>query len=205
MSDAKELSPSEIKRIKRRRAWRSARPALLFGLLAILVILLWLGSISYIRHGLPGTHPRADRLEALALVGEAMTITNVLFAGLGFLALIVTVWFQRKQVESAIDGMTDQYSLMSEQVERMDDTLDVLRLQSAATLAAAQIGALSTLISVKEKEIEAIRFNAARGVSDPKTPRLPTLEKEQEERIANLEFLLVALREEIDKLYPDKA
>ena len=199
--DAKELTPSDVKRSKRRRAWRRARPALLFVLLALLVILIWLGSISYIRHGLPGIHPTRNRLETLAKIGEAMTITNVLFAGLGFVALIATVWFQRKQVESAIDGMADQSFYLAEQANHMDDTLDVLRLQSAATLAAAQIGALSTLIPVKEKEIEAIRFNAARGISDPKTPRLPILEKEQEERIANLEFLLLALKEEINKLY----
>ena len=76
----------------------------------MLVILIWLVSISYIRHGLPGTHPRADRLEMLAQIGEAMTITNVLFAGLGFLALIVTIWFQRKQVEAAMDAMAEQAS-----------------------------------------------------------------------------------------------
>jgi hypothetical protein len=97
--------------------------------------------------------------------------------------------------------MADQSFYLAEQANHMDDTLDVLRTQGAATLAAAQISALAILVPVKEKEIDAIRFNAARGISDPKTPRLPALEKEQEERIANLETLLEGLREEIDKLY----
>ena len=102
MSDAKKLTPSDIKRMKWIRAWRRVRPGLIFVLLALLVIVSWLGSIFYIRHGLPGTAGAGRRLETLAKIREAMTITNVLFAGLGFLALIVTVWFQRKQVESAI-------------------------------------------------------------------------------------------------------
>src|SRR5260370_890362 len=83
--DVDKLPPSDIKRLKRR-----TRAVWLFILLALLVIAIWLGSISYIRHGFLGTHPRVDRLETLAKIGEAMTITNVLFSGLGFLALIVT-------------------------------------------------------------------------------------------------------------------
>jgi hypothetical protein len=119
----------------------------------------------------------------LAQIGEAMTITNVLFAGLGFIALIATVWFQRKQVESAIEGMSEQSSELARQALHAMETVDVLRTQSAATSAAAQISALALLIPIKEQTLDVARHNANLGVSDRLTVQLPTLEKEQDERM----------------------
>ena len=97
--------------------------------------------------------------------------------------------------------MTDQSSHLMKQIDRMDDTLAVLRTQSAATLAAAQISALSILVPLKEKELDAIRSVAVRGIHTTATDRLPTLEKKQADRLAQLETLLEQLREEISRLY----
>ena len=132
MADAADKpAPSDVKRVKRRHVWRRARPVCLFVLLALLVIAVWLGSISYIRHGLPGTHPKGIRLETYAKIGEAMTIMSVLFAGLAFVALIATVWFQRKQIEAMIDGMEDQSFHLMEQISRMDYTVEEMRKQAS--------------------------------------------------------------------------
>jgi hypothetical protein len=128
--DTDKPKPPNLKRAKRRRAWHRARPIWLFFLLALLVIVVWLGSISYIRHGLPGTHPKGIRLETLAKIGEAMTITSVLFAGLAFVALIATVWFQRKQIEAMIDGMEEQALHLMDQISRMDYTVEEMRKQA---------------------------------------------------------------------------
>src|SRR5271166_986871 len=54
-----------------------------------------------------GSHLEQRRLQTIAQVGEAMAITGVLFSGLGFVALIATVWLQRQQIQAAIRGMEE--------------------------------------------------------------------------------------------------
>jgi hypothetical protein len=152
-----------------------------------LVIVVWVGSIWYMQQG--------GRLETFAKLGEAMTVTNVLFAGLGFVALIATVWFQRKQVDSAIAGMEEQSSHLFEQTTKMDQTLDILREQSAATFAAAHISGLSILISVKEHKLDDLRRSAAAGAPDP--AQSGALEKQLTAQIADLESLLNLLRNKL--------
>ena len=63
--------------------------------------------------------------------------------------LIMTVWLQHKHVESAIERMSNQSLHLIKQIKRIDETLEVLRTQSAATQAAAQISALAILIPKK--------------------------------------------------------
>jgi hypothetical protein len=185
-----------MKQMKRRVAWRRARPALMFVLLALFIVLIWLGSISYIRHGLPGSHPRPDRLETLAKIGEAMTITNVLFAGLAFLGLIVTVWFQRKQVESAIEGMQEQSSHLMEPAVNAEKTLEALRAQSDAMLMAARISALAIIVPAKEHEIERGKADRAIGRNTEENRNLETSIVQHKERLALIERYLKELSEE---------
>jgi len=66
--------------------------------------------------------------------------SSVLFSGLGFVALIATVWLQRKQIEAAIEGMEDS-------TKAQQENLKTLRAQSENTLAVAKISALAVQIS----------------------------------------------------------
>jgi len=163
----------------------------LFVILGIFVVIVWLGSCWYIRHGVPNQHSHKDRLQTIALVGEAMTITNVLFAGLGFVALIGTVWLQRQQLESAMQSI-------KETSDAQREYLRVLQAQSKATRGAAEIGALSILIPIKQETLDALRRQVNTNISSRLTPQLPTLETEQEERIAMLEKLLKQLQQNDD-------
>jgi hypothetical protein len=152
-------------------------------LVALLVILVWIISYSYFRHPFKNGQPLEDRLAIHAAVGEAMTITSVLFSGLGFVALIATVWFQRRQIEAAIQGM-------EESTKAQQENLKTLRAQSDATLAVAQISALSILIPIKQNELDVARRNSSMRISDRLTARLPALEQEQIDRMNELESLL---------------
>ena len=93
-----------------------------------------------------GSHLEQRRLQTIAQVGEAMAITGVLFSGLGFVALIATVWLQRQQIQAAIRGM-------EESTQAQQDNLKTLRVQSENTLAVAKISALAVQISACSQRV----------------------------------------------------
>jgi hypothetical protein len=113
-------------------------PLLILAALFVFVVVVWIISYSYFRHPFKNGQPLEYRLATNAAVGEAMAITSVLFSGLGFVALIATVWLQRQQIQAAIQGM-------EESTKAQQKTLETLRAQSDATLAAARISALAIL------------------------------------------------------------
>src|ERR1700730_12770763 len=90
-----------------RQRFLRGQPLGFFILLAVLVILFWLGSLAFVCHRLNVSHLEQHRLQTLAGIGEAMAITSVLFSGLGFVVLISTVWIQRTQVAAAIQSMEE--------------------------------------------------------------------------------------------------
>ena len=88
--------------------------------------------------------PLRYRFETHAAVGEAMAIT--LFSGLGFVALIATVWLEREQVEAAIQSM-------EESTKAQRDNLATPQAQSENTLTVAKIRALAVQVSADTAEI----------------------------------------------------
>src|ERR1700736_2661675 len=107
----------------------SKRSLLILVALFVSVIVVWIISYSYFRHPFKNGQPLEYRIATNAAVGEAMAITSVLFSGLGFVAIIATVWLQRKQIQAAIQSMEDS-------TKAQQKTLETLRAQSDATLAA---------------------------------------------------------------------
>lgn len=135
------ISPSPSRQRFLRR-----QPLGIFILLGVLVFLFWLCSLVFVCHRLNVPHLEQHRLQTLGQVGEAMAITGVLFSGLGFVAIIATVWLQRKQIEAAIQGM-------EESTRAQQENLETLRAQSENTLALAKISALAVRISAYTSEI----------------------------------------------------
>ncbi len=135
------ISPSPTRQRFLRR-----QPLGIFVLLGVFVFLFWLGSLAFVCHRLNVPHLEEHRLQTIAQVGEAMAITGVLFSGLGFVALIATVWLQRKQIEAAIQGM-------EESTKAQRDNLATLQAQSENTLAVAKISALAVRISAYNSDI----------------------------------------------------
>src|SRR5258708_2405260 len=95
------------------------RSLLILVALFVLVFIVWIISYSYFRHPFKNGQPLEYRLATNAAVGEAMAITSVLFSGLGFVALIATVWLQRKQVEAAIQGMEESTRSQQRSIEEL--------------------------------------------------------------------------------------
>ena len=93
------------------------RSLLILVALFVFVIVVWIISYSYFRHPFKNGQPLEYRIATNAAVGEAMAITSVLFSGLGFVALIATVWLQRRQIEAAIQGMEDSTKAQHENLE----------------------------------------------------------------------------------------
>jgi hypothetical protein len=139
------ISPSPT-----RQRFLSGQPRGIFVLLSVLVVLFWLGSLAFVCHRLNVPHLEQHRLQRIAQVGEAMAITGVLFSGLGFVALIATVWLQRQQIQAAIQGM-------EESTKAQQDNLKTLRAQSENTLAVAKISALAVRISACSQRLDEIK------------------------------------------------
>jgi Na+/H+ antiporter NhaC len=95
------------------------RPLLILVVPFVFVVVVWIISYSYFRHPFNNGQPLEDRLATHAAVGEAMAITSVLFSGLGFVALIATVWLQRRQIEAAIQGMEESTKAQQENLETL--------------------------------------------------------------------------------------
>jgi len=166
----------------------SARHLLILVVLFVLVFAVWIVSYSYFRHPFKNGQPLEDRLATHAAVGEAMAITSVLFSGLGFVALIATVWLQRKQIEAAVQGMEE-----STKAQQM--TIETMRAQSDATLAAAQISALAILVPHLQQTIDRARADRNIGRNTEDVKQLPELEVQQNRNIT----LLRNLHEELLK------
>jgi hypothetical protein len=144
-----------------------SQPLGIFILLGVLVFLFWLGSLAFVCHRLNVPHLEQHRLQTIAQVGEGMAITGVLFSGLGFVALIATVWLQRKQIEAAIQGM-------EESTNAQQENLKTLRAQSENTLVVAKISALAVRISAYNSDIQeaAIRDSVKKADLAEKRKRL---------------------------------
>jgi len=150
MDDSQPSIPSS----PTRQRFLRGQPLGIFVLLGVSVFLFWLGSLAFVCHRLNVPHLEQHRLQTIAQVGEAMAITSVLFSGLGFVALIATVWLQRRQIEAAIQGMEESTKAQQENIE-------TLRAQSENTLAVAKISALAVRISAYTSEI------LQAGIMDP--------------------------------------
>jgi hypothetical protein len=143
-------------------------------------------SRAFKRRSLRDGRPLRYRLETNAAVCEAMAITSVLFSGLGFVALIATVWLQRRQIEAAIQSM-------EESTKAQQENLETLRAQSENTLAVAKISALAVRISAYTPEIleAAIRDPVKKNVLEQERKclieeldmRTPKAEGEREVRL----------------------
>jgi hypothetical protein len=163
----------------------------LLTLVALFVIVVWIISYSYFRHPFKNGQPLEYRVATHAAVGEAMTITSVLFSGLGFVALIVTVWLQRTQVEAAIRSM-------EESTKAQQENLKTLRAQSDAALAAAKCSALSILVSLTQQKIDKARADWSIGKNTEEYKMLPELEAKQARYISLLTNLLEELLKKSD-------
>jgi hypothetical protein len=130
----------DSKTIASKRQSFGIKPLLILVVPFVFVVVVWTISYSYFRHPFKNGQPLEDRLATHAAVGEAMAITGVLFSGLGFVALIATIWLQRIQIEAAIQGMEDS-------TKAQQENLETLRAQSENTLAVAKISALAVQIS----------------------------------------------------------
>src|ERR1700738_2402411 len=111
MSDSQMITSHASKRAALRD-----RSLLILVALFVLVFVVWIISYSYFRHPFKNGQPLEYRIATNAAVGEGMAITSVLFSGLGFVALIATVWLQRKQIEAAIQGMEESTRDMKESI-----------------------------------------------------------------------------------------
>ena len=163
-------------------------PLLILAALFVFVVVVWIISYSYFRHPFKNGQPLEYRLATNAAVGEAMAITSVLFSGLGFVALIATVWLQRQQIQAAIQGM-------EESTKAQQKTLETLRAQSDATLAAARISALAILVPHIQQTIDRARGDRTIGRNTEEVKLLPELEVQQARNIT----LLRNLHEELLK------
>jgi predicted histidine transporter YuiF (NhaC family) len=140
----------DSKAITSKRQSFGIRPLLILVVPFVFVVVVWIISYSYFRHPFKNGQPLEYRIATNAAVGEAMAITSVLFSGLGFVALIATVWLQRKQIEAAIQGMEDS-------TKAQQENLKTLRAQSENTLAVAKISALAVQISACSQRLAEIK------------------------------------------------
>jgi hypothetical protein len=175
------ISPSPT-----RQRFLRGQPLGIFVLLGVFVFLFWLGSLAFVCHRLNVPHLEQHRLQTIAQVGEAMAITSVLFSGLGFVALIATVLLQRQQIQAAIQGM-------EESTKAQQKTIETMRAQNDATLAAAQISALAILVPHMQQRIDKARADWAIGRDTEEHKMLPQLDVEQGRYIILLRNLLEEL------------
>jgi hypothetical protein len=145
MSDSQMITSQASK-----RPALGGRSLLILVALFVSVIVVWIISYSYFRHPFKNGQPLENRIATNAAVGEAMAITSVLFSGLGFVALIATVWLQREQIQAAIQGMEDS-------TKAQQENLKTLRAQSENTLAVAKISALAVQISACSQRLAAFK------------------------------------------------
>jgi hypothetical protein len=160
------------------------RSLLILVVLFVLVFVVWIISYSYFRHPFNDGRPLRYRLETHAAVGEAMATTSVLFSGLGFVALIATVWLQRKQIEAAIRSMEESTTAQQE-------NLQTLRAQSENTLAVAKITALAVQISACSQYLAELKSAEPTGLRYGS----PDTERHRANLIAELETELEKLKE----------
>jgi hypothetical protein len=126
----------------KRQSFR-AKHLLILVLLFVLVFVVWIISYSYFRHPFNNGQTLEHRIATNASVGEAMAITSVLFSGLGFVALIATVWLQRKQIEAAIQGMEESASDMKESIAQATRAARAMEKSAEAVTVASQAAAQS--------------------------------------------------------------
>jgi hypothetical protein len=157
----------DSKAITSKRQSFGIKPLLILVVPFVFVVVVWIISYSYFRHPFKNGQPLENRIATNAAVGEAMAITSVLFSGLGFVALIATVWLQREQIQAAIQGMEDS-------TKAQQENLKTLRAQSENTLVVAKISALAVRISAYNSDIQeaAIRDSVKKADLAEKRKRL---------------------------------
>jgi hypothetical protein len=162
MSDSQMITSQASK-----RPALGGRSLLILVALFVSVIVVWIISYSYFRHPFKNGQPLEYRIATNAAVGEAMAITSVLFSGLGFVALIATVWLQRRQIQAAIQSMEDS-------TKAQQENLKTLRAQSENTLVVAKISALAVRISACNSDIQeaVIRDSVKKAALAEKRKRL---------------------------------
>lgn len=126
------------------------KPLLILAVPFVFVVVVWIISYSYFRHPFKNGQPLEDRLATHAAVGEAMAITSVLFSGLGFVALIATVWLQRRQIEAAIQGMEESTRDMKESIGQATRSADAMERSAKAATVASHAAAQSVALLPKQ-------------------------------------------------------
>src|ERR1700692_795769 len=133
-----------------RQRFLRGQPLGIFVLLGVSVFLFWLGSLAFVCHRLNVAHLEQHRLQTIAQVGEAMAITSVLFSGLGFVALIATVWLQRRQIEAAIQGMKESTRDMKKSIAQATRAAGAMEKSAKAATMGSNAAAQSVALLPKQ-------------------------------------------------------
>jgi hypothetical protein len=157
MNDSKQSVPLP----PTRQRFLREQPLGRFFFIGALVFLFWLGSLAFVCHRLNVPHLEQHRLQTLGQVGEAMAITGVLFSGLGFVALIATVWLQRRQIEAAIQGMEESTRDMKESIGQATRSADAMEKSAKAVTVGSQAAAQSVILLPKQmRAYLSVRINS---------------------------------------------